>query len=43
MLCFRKFTVAKKFMNRSGGGKYQVFPSKVFLSNSAEKFRRGTP
>ena len=31
MLCFRKFPVAKKFMDkRGGGGKYQDFPSKFF-------------
>ena len=30
MLCFRKFPVAKKFMDKRGGGKYPDFPSKVF-------------
>ena len=29
MLCFRKFPVAKKFMDKRGG-KYQNFPSKFF-------------
>ena len=29
MLCFRKFTVAKKFMDKRGGV-YQDFPSKFF-------------
>ena len=29
MLCFRKFPVAKKFMDERGG-KYQDFPSKFF-------------
>ena len=30
MLCFRSFPVAKKFMDKRGGGKYPDFPSKVF-------------
>ena len=32
MLCFRKFPVAKKFMDKRGGGgvEYQDFPSQVF-------------
>ena len=30
MLCFRKIPVAKKFMDKRGGGKYPDFPSKVF-------------
>ena len=29
MLCFRKFPVAKKFMDKRGGGEYQDFPSKI--------------
>ena len=29
MLCFRKFPVAKKFMDKGGGGKHD-FPSKTF-------------
>ena len=42
MLCFRKLLVAKKFMDKKRGG---VSKSCVenFLSESAEKFRRGTP
>ena len=39
MLCFRKFTVAKKFMDkRGGGGKYQNFPSKVFCLTVPKNF-----
>ena len=30
MLCFRNFSVAKKFMERRGWGEYQVFQSKIF-------------
>ena len=30
MLCFRKFPVAKKYMDKRGGGEYQDFPSKIF-------------
>ena len=41
MLCFRKFLVAKKFMDKREG-KYQDFLSRIFLSHSAEKIRRGT-
>ena len=40
MLCFRKFTVAKKFMDKKGG--VSPFSVKIFLSHSAEKFRKGT-
>ena len=40
MLCFRKFPLAKKIIDRKEG-KYQVFPSKFFLSHSVEKCRRG--
>ena len=29
MLCFRKYTVGKKFMDKTGG-EYQDFPSKIF-------------
>ena len=37
VLCFRKFPVAKKFMDKKeGGGGYRDFPSHI-----AEKFRRG--
>ena len=42
MLFFRKFPVAKKFIDKNGGGEYQELPSKNLLSDSAEKFRRGT-
>ena len=45
LLCFTKFLVPKKFMDKRGGGggkKYQNFLSKMFLSHSAEKIRRGT-
>ena len=27
---FQKFPVAKKFMDKKGGGEYQNFPSKIF-------------
>ena len=40
MLCFRKFVLAKKVMNRNGGG-VSKFLVEIFLSHSAEKFRRG--
>ena len=41
MLCFRKFLVAKKFEDKKLGvvSKFYV---KTFLSQSAEKIRRGT-
>ena len=34
MLCFRKFPVAKKFMDKrgGGGGDYQDFASNFFVS-----------
>ena len=39
MLCFRKFPVAKNFMDESrGGGSNKVYRRK-YLSHSAEKFR----
>ena len=38
MLCFRKFPVAKKFMDKGGGTQFSV---ENFLSHSAENFRRG--
>ena len=41
MLCFRKLLVAKKFMDKKGGG-VSKFSVENFLSESAEKFRRGT-
>ena len=37
--CFRKFGVSKNFMHNRG---YHNFPSKLFLSHSAEKLRIGT-
>ena len=40
MLCFRKFPVAKNFMNKRGG-EYDDFQLKFFWF-TAEKFRRGT-
>ena len=42
MLCFRKFPVAKKFMDKRGGGKYPDFPSKVFCL-TVPKFFVGEP
>ena len=41
MLCFRKILVAKKFMDKKEGG-VSKFSVENFLSESAEKFRRGT-
>ena len=38
MLSFRKLTVAKKFMDRRGGGRYQEFPLKIFCLTVPEKF-----
>ena len=41
MQCFRKFPVAKKFMDKGGGGgrrRYRSFASKFFCLNSAENF-----
>ena len=40
MLCFRKFPVAKKFMDKRGGD--SRFSVENVLSHSAEKFHRGT-
>ena len=40
MLCFRKLPVAKKFMDKRGGG-VSRFSVENFLSHSAEKCRRG--
>ena len=40
--CFRKFSVAKKFMDkRGGGGVVSRLSIENFLSHSAENFRRG--
>ena len=41
MLSFRKFLVAKKFMDKREGEVLR-FPVEKFLSHSAEKNRRGT-
>ena len=38
MLCFRKFPVAKKFMDQRWGGGYPDFPSKVFCLTVLKKF-----
>ena len=40
MLCFRKFPVAKKFMDKRGG--YQEFPTENSLCDNADNFRKGT-
>ena len=37
MLCFRKFLVAKKFMDKKGG-EYQKTPSKTFCLTVAKNF-----
>ena len=47
MLCFRKIPVAKKFMDKRGGGggrgiKISRLSFESFLSDGAEKFRRRT-
>ena len=39
--CFRKFPVAKKFMDKRGGGGVSRLSIEKFLSHSAENFRRG--
>ena len=41
VLCFRKFPVAKKFMDKRGVG-VSRFSVEKFLSHSSEKTRRGT-
>ena len=41
--CFRKLPVAKKFMEKRGGGGVSRFSVENFLSHSAESFRKGTP
>ena len=38
MLCFRKIPVAKKFMDKTGGGGYQDFPSKNFCLTVPKTF-----
>ncbi len=39
LLCFRKFPVAKKFVDKTGG--VSRFSVEKFLSHTAEIFRRG--
>ena len=39
MLCFRKFPVAKKFMDKKGG-ESKDFPPEFFLCHSGENFHR---
>ena len=41
VLCFRKFPVVKKFMDKMGGGGVSRYSVEKFLSHSVEKFRRG--
>ena len=41
MLCFRKFLVAKKYMDKKEG-EVSRFSFEIFLSHSAEKLRRAT-
>ena len=38
MLCFRKFPVAKKFMDKKGGAECQDFPSKFFCVTLPKNF-----
>ena len=38
MLCFRKFPVAKTFMDKNGGGEYQKLPSKNFCLTVPKNF-----
>ena len=42
MLCFKKFLVAKKSMEKSGEGGLSKLSVENFLSHSTEIFRRGT-
>ena len=42
MLYFRRFLVLKKFIDKKGGGRVSKFSVENFLSQCAEKFRRGT-
>ncbi len=37
MLCFRKFLIAKNFMDKKAG-EYQDFPSKIFCLTVPKKF-----
>ena len=41
MLCFRKFPVAKKFMDKRGG-EYQDFPL-IFFVSQCRKVSQGNP
>ena len=41
MPCFRKTPVAKKFMDKRGGGGVSRLSIENFLSHRAERFRRG--
>ena len=41
MLCFRKFPVAKKFMEKRGG-EVSRFSFESFFSHGAERFHGGT-
>ena len=38
MLCFRKIPVAKKFLDKRVGGKYQDFPSKILCLTVPKDF-----
>ena len=38
VLCFRKFPVAKKFLDKKGGGGVSRFCGGIFLCHGAEKF-----
>ena len=37
-LCFRKFLVAKKFVEKKGEGEYRNFPSKIFCLKVPKHF-----
>ena len=41
MLCYRKFPVAKKFMKKKREGRLSKFTVERFLSQRADKIRRG--
>ena len=43
MLCFRKFPVAKKFMDKRGGrvSRFSIF-RRIFFVSQCRKFRKGT-
>ena len=38
MLCFRKLLVAKKFMDKKGGGSVKNFPLKIFCLKVPKNF-----